>query len=85
MAVRLNEMLQRAGAMRMGAVMMRESNLYLTAALSGLMVVMFLLGVILVRGAEPAEKADQLTTVFKHSEARATLDIGVADLRGTLP
>jgi hypothetical protein len=71
--------------MRMGAVMMRESNLYLTAAVSGLMVLMFLLGVILVRGAEPAEKADQLTTVFKHGEARATLDIGVADLRGTLP
>jgi hypothetical protein len=49
------------------------------------MVMMFLLGVILVRGAGPGEKGDQLTTVSKHSEARATLDIGVADLRGTLP
>jgi hypothetical protein len=51
--------------------MMRGPNLYLTAALSGLMVMMFLLGAILVRGAGPAEKADQLTTVSKHSKARS--------------
>jgi hypothetical protein len=56
---------------------MRGSNLYLTAALSGLLVMMFLLGAILVRGVGPAEKGDRL--------GRATLDIGVADLRGTLP
>jgi hypothetical protein len=47
------------------------SNLYLTAALSGLMVMMFLLGVILVRGAGPAGRGNQLTTVSKHSEARS--------------
>jgi hypothetical protein len=58
--------------------MVRGSNLYLTAALSGLLVMMFLLGAILVRGVGPAEK-DQLTTVSKDSEARA------GDLRGTLP
>jgi hypothetical protein len=57
--------------------MMRGSNLHLTAALSGLLVMMFLLGAILVRGVGPAEKGDRL--------GRATLDIGVADLRGTLP
>ena len=59
--------------------MVRGSNLYLTAALSGLLVMMFLLGAILVRGVGPAEKGDQLTTVSKDSEARA------GDLRGTLP
>ena len=80
----------------MGAVMMRYgSNLYLTAALSGLMVTMLLLGAILVRSVGPAEKGDRVITVSEHSKARThtipenggrvTLDIGVVDLRGALP
>ena len=82
--------------MRMGAVMMRYgSDLYLTAALSGLMVTMLLLGAILVRSAGPAEKGDRFIAVSEHSKTRpytipksgdqAPLDIGVADMRGTLP
>ena len=68
----------------MGAAMMRYgSDLYLTAALSGLIVMLLLLGAILVRS---AEKGDQLITVSKHSEnGGRALDIGVADLRGSLP
>jgi hypothetical protein len=59
--------------MRMGAAMMRfGSNLYLTPARIGLiMVTLLLLGAIVVR----------VITVSEHSE----VDIGVADLRGSLP
>ena len=65
--------------MRMGAVTMPfRSDLCLTAALSGLMVTMLLLGAILVRSAGPAEKGGK-------SADKVTLDIGVADMRGTLP
>jgi hypothetical protein len=83
--------------MRMGAAMMRfGSNLYLTAASSGLiMVTLLLLGAIVVRSVGPAEKGGRVITVSEHSEARThttpenggrvTLDIGVADLRGSLP
>jgi len=86
-------MLERAGAMRMGAVMMRDwSNPYLTAVLSGLAVTMFLLA----RNVGPAEKkGDRVIAVSEHSKvrthttsehgSRATLDPGVADLRGSLP
>lgn len=61
--------------MRMGAAMMRfGSNLYLTAALSGLiMVALLLLGAIVVR------------SVGREKGGRVILDIGVADLRGSLP
>jgi hypothetical protein len=83
--------------MRMGAVMMRfESNLCLTPALSGLiMVALLVLGAIAVRSLGPAEKGDRVIAVSEHSkvstrttpenDGRATLDIGVADLRGSLP
>ena len=59
--------------MRMGAAMMRfGSNLYLTPARTGLiMVTLLLLGAIVVR----------VITVSEHSE----VDIGIADLRGSLP
>ena len=82
--------------MRMGAAMMRfGSNLYLTAALSGLiMVTLLLLGAIVVRSVGP-EKGGRVITVSEHSETRThttpenggrvILDIGVADLRGSLP
>jgi hypothetical protein len=83
--------------MRMGAAMMRfGSNLCLTQALTGLiMVTLLLLGAIVVRSVGPAEKAGLAITVSEHSEVRThttpenggrvTLDIGVADLRGSLP
>jgi hypothetical protein len=83
--------------MRMGAAMMRfGSNLYLTAALSGLtMVTLLLLGAIIGRSAGPAEKGGRVITVSEPSEVRThttpenggqvILDIGVKDLRGSLP
>jgi hypothetical protein len=83
--------------MRMGAAMMRfSSNLHLTPALSGLiMVALLVLGAIVVRSLGLAEKGGRVTTVSEHSKVRtltspenggrATLDIGVADLRGSLP
>jgi hypothetical protein len=72
--------------MRMGAAMMRLSDLHLTPARTGLIIVAaFLLCAIIVR----------VITVFEHSEIRThatpeaggqgTLDVGVADLRGSLP
>jgi hypothetical protein len=89
-------MLQRAGAMRMGGVVMRDwSNRYLTAILSGLTVSVLLLGAIHARNEGPAEKRGRVTAVSEHSKvrthttpehgSRATLDLGVADLRGSLP
>jgi hypothetical protein len=84
--------------MRMGAVMMRfGSNLHLTPALSGLvMVALLVLGAIVVQSFGLAEKGGRVTTVSEHSkvstrtapgnnDGRAPLDIGVADLRGSLP
>ena len=54
----------------MGAAMMRfGSNLYLTAALSGLiMVTLLLLGAIVVRSVGP-EKGGRVITVSEHSDA----------------
>jgi hypothetical protein len=81
----------------MGAAMMRfGSNLYLTAALLGpIMVTLLLLGAIAVRSVGPDEKNGRVVTVSEHSGTRTqitpenggrvTLDIGVADLRGSLP
>jgi hypothetical protein len=83
--------------MRMGAVMMRfGSNLHLTPALSGLiMVALLVLGALVLRSLGPAEKDDRVIAVSEHSkvstratpknDGRAPLDIGVADLRGSLP
>jgi hypothetical protein len=71
-----------------------RSDLYLIAALSGLMVTMLLLGAILVRSAGPAAKGGRFITVSEHGEAsphtiprsgdQVGPDIGVTDLRGTL-
>ena len=52
--------------MRMGVVMRYPYDWCLTAALSGLMLTLLVLGAILVRGV-------------------GAMDIGVADLRGSLP
>ena len=80
--------------MRMGTVMMRfESNPDLTRTLCGLIALTLLvLGAIVFQIVGPAEK-DVRTT--GHSEVRVraapenggqvTLDIGVADLRGSVP
>ena len=79
--------------MRMGAAMPRfDSNLY---PIGLIMVAVLSLGLMVVRNTEPAEKGGRVITVSEHSEARThttpenggrvTLDIGVADLRGSLP
>jgi hypothetical protein len=89
-------LLQRVGAMRMGAAMMRYgSDLYLSAVMSGLVVTMLLFGAILVRSVGPAENGGRVITVSERSEPRtqstpenrgqAILDVGGADLRGSLP
>ncbi|NOJ43591.1 hypothetical protein [Bradyrhizobium australiense] len=81
----------------MGVSMMRFwSNLYLTPALSGLiMVALLVLGAIIVQSVGPAEngggvitaseRSDVRTRTTPESGGRVTLDIGVADLRGSLP
>jgi hypothetical protein len=72
-----------------------RSDLYLTATLSVLMVSMLLLGAILVRNAAPATRGGSFITVSEQvrpaptpsprSGDEVTPDIGIADLRGTLP
>jgi hypothetical protein len=73
--------------MRMGAAMMRfGSNLYLTPARTGLiMVTLLLLGAIVVRVITVSEHSEVRTNTTRENGGRATLDIGVADLRGSLP
>ena len=81
--------------MRMGAAMMRLSNLHLTPALTGLiMVTVLLLGAIVVRVTTVSEQSEVRThtirepggqgTLDRATLDRAPLDIGVADLKGTL-
>lgn len=80
----------------MGAVTMRyKSDLYLTATLSGLTVTILLLGAILVLNGGPTTKGGRFIAVSEPGEARphtipksgdqVAPDIGVTDLRGTLP
>jgi hypothetical protein len=83
--------------MRMGAAMMRYgANPYSTPALTGLiMVALLMLGAIVVQSVGLVEKDSRAIAASERSEARtrnapandgrATLDIGVADLRGSLP
>jgi len=81
--------------MRMGAAMMRLSNLHLTPVLTGLiMVTVFLLGAIVVRVTTVSEQSEVRTHTIRETGGqgtldrapldRAPLDIGVADLKGTL-
>jgi hypothetical protein len=81
--------------MRMGAAMMRLSNLHLTPALTGLiMVTVLLLGAIVVRVTTVSEQSEVRTHTIRETGGqgpldrapldRAPLDIGVADLKGTL-
>ena len=69
--------------MRMGAAMMRLSDLHLTPARTGLIIVAaFLLCAIIVRVIPLSE----LREVRAHEVgSQSTLDLGVADLRGSLP
>jgi hypothetical protein len=66
--------------------MMRLSDLHLTPARTGLIIVAaFLLGAIVVRVIAVPEHSDVRTNTTPESGSRVTLDIGVADLRGSLP
>ena len=82
----------------MGAAMMRfGSNLDLTPALSGLIVVALLVfGAVVIQVAGSAERGGRVATTVERNEVRTrttpaengdqvTPDIGVADLRGSLP
>jgi hypothetical protein len=78
--------------MRTGAAMTRfDSNLYLTGLM---MVALLLLGLMVAQSVGPAEKGGRPITVSEHSTVRMNAtpengrvipDIGVADLRGSLP
>jgi hypothetical protein len=66
--------------------MMRHgSDLWLGAALSGLLVTMLLLGAVLVRSEVPVERGERLIAVPKHSEPSTHTSESVAGLRGSLP
>jgi hypothetical protein len=84
-------MLRRDGADAHGCSMMRNwSNLYLTAVLGGLTVSLLLLGAIRARNGGLAEKrviavSEQARTHAPANGDRVVLDMGVADLRGSLP
>ena len=73
--------------MRMGAAMMRfGSNLYLTPALIGLIMVTVLsLGAMVVRVITVSEHSEVRTHTTRENGGRVSLDVGVADLRGSLP
>jgi hypothetical protein len=76
--------------MRVGAAMMRFGfNLYLTPALTGLiMVTVLLLGAVAVRVITVPEHSEVRTHTAPANGGRVTSDIsdiGVADLRGSLP
>lgn len=70
----------------MGAAMMRLSDLYLTPVRTGLiMVTVLVLGTIIVRVVTGPEHSEVRTHATHEVGGQSTLDIGVADLRGSLP
>jgi hypothetical protein len=71
----------------MGAVMMRfGSNLHLTPALTGLMVITVLLfGAMVVRVITVSDHPEVGTPTIRDNNGGASPDMGVADLRGSLP
>jgi hypothetical protein len=73
--------------MRMGAAMMRSgSNLYLTPALIGLIIVTVLsLGALAFRVITVPGPSEVRTHTIPANGGRVTSDSGVADLRGSLP
>jgi hypothetical protein len=71
--------------MCMGAAMMRLSNLYLTPARTGLIMLMvLLLGAIVVRVITASEHSDVRSPTTHESVGRASSDTGVRGLRGSL-
>jgi hypothetical protein len=73
--------------MRLGAVMMRfESNPYLTPARTGLIIIaLLLLGLITGRVIMVLGHSDVRTHSARENGGGPIPDIGVADLRGSLP
>ena len=73
--------------MRMGAVMMRfGSDLDLTPARTGLIIISLLLfGVIIGRAITVFGHSDLRTHTAHENGGKVVLDIGTADLRGSLP
>jgi hypothetical protein len=87
-ASRLNDACRSGpAAMRMGAVMMRDgSNLYVTPARVGLILVaLIVLGVTVGRVITVLGQNDASTHTTRGNGGQVTVDIGVADLRGSLP
>jgi hypothetical protein len=73
-------------AVRVGVVMMRLSDLQLTPARTGLMIVgALLLSATIVRVITLSEAGDVRAHAAPENGARVTPDIGIADLRGSLP
>jgi len=71
--------------MRMGAVMMRLFNLYLTPARTGLiMLTVLLLGAIVVQVVTVSEHSEVRTPATHESVGRVTSDTGIRGLRGSL-
>jgi hypothetical protein len=72
--------------MRMGGAMVRLSDLHLTPARTGLLLlVVLLLGAIIVRVITGSEHNDVRTPATPENGGRVTVDNGVAGLRGSLP
>jgi hypothetical protein len=72
--------------MRMGAAMVRLSDLHLTPARTGLIMLMvLLLGAIVVRVITGPEHSDVRTPATPENAGRVTPDTGVRGLRGSLP
>ena len=66
--------------MRMGAAMMRLSNLHLTPALTGLiMVTVLLLGAIVVRVTTVSEQSEVRTHTIRETGGQGTLDRATLD------
>ena len=72
--------------MRASVTMMRLSDLHLTPARTGLIIVAaFLLCAVMLRVIAVYERSDVRTHITPESGGRAALDIDIADLRGSLP
>ena len=66
--------------------MMRWSDLHLTPARTGLIIVAaLLLSAIIVRVISVSEQSNVRTHTAPENGGRVTLDMGIADLRGSLP
>ena len=86
LAKRLNDQLQWRAVVRVGVAMMRLSDLHLTPARTGLIIVAsFLLCAITLRVIAVYERSEIRTHTTAGSGGQVILDIGVADLRGSLP